>query len=142
MMKMNENAKEAPVRNRNEVVTDKEIEELWAEFADIPMDPVTECIEEDFMHFKAGTYREDIWHWFDERHSKGVAHLLYGDGVDRTEDLAKLQYRSLLCDECCSETCIFNPEGICRFPLVCGRKPNISEDGCADWVYKEQSKLL
>lgn len=30
------------------------------------------------MDFPAGTHREDIWHWFDERHSKGVTYLMYG----------------------------------------------------------------
>lgn len=38
--------------------------------------------------FPAGTEREEIWHWFDERHPKGVAYLLYGEeknDEDRTE---------------------------------------------------------
>lgn len=39
------------------------------------MNPETECIEEDFLHFPAGTNRMDIWHWFDEQHSIGVAYL-------------------------------------------------------------------
>ena len=46
---------------------------MWASFADVPMDPETECIEEKFMGWEPGTSREEIWHWFDERHSKGVA---------------------------------------------------------------------
>lgn len=60
-------------------VRDRELEELWAELEDVPMDPETECMEEAFLHFPAGTPREEIWHWFDERHSKGVAYLLYGE---------------------------------------------------------------
>ena len=56
---------------------DASLETLWSEFGDIPMNPVTECMEEAFMGFPAGTHREDIWRWFDERHSKGVAYLLY-----------------------------------------------------------------
>lgn len=54
------------------------LERLWKQFADIPMNPDTEKLEEPFMDFPAGTAREDIWHWFDERHSKGVVYLLYG----------------------------------------------------------------
>lgn len=54
------------------------LERLWKQFADIPMNPDTEKMEEPFMDFPAGTAREDIWHWFDERHSKGVVYLLYG----------------------------------------------------------------
>lgn len=57
---------------------DKALADLWAEFGDIPMDPETEQMEEEFLGFPAGTHREEIWHWFDERHSKGVAFLMYG----------------------------------------------------------------
>lgn len=54
------------------------LESLWKQFEDVPMNPDTEKMEEAFMDFPAGTDREDIWHWFDERHSKGVSYLLYG----------------------------------------------------------------
>ena len=56
------------------------------------MDPETECIEEPFLGFPAGTNREELWHWFDKRHSKGVAYLLYRDGIDRTDQFSKLVY--------------------------------------------------
>lgn len=56
---------------------DKEIEELWELFEDVPMNPETEQIENSFMEFPVGTDREEIWHWFDEQHSKGVHYLLY-----------------------------------------------------------------
>lgn len=58
---------------------DIELEELWERFTDIPMNPETECIEEPFMGWGVGIHREEIWHWFDKRHSKGVYYLLYGD---------------------------------------------------------------
>lgn len=61
---------------------DIELEELWERFADIPMNPETECIEEPFMGWGVGIHREEIWHWFDERHSKGVAYLLYGEAAN------------------------------------------------------------
>lgn len=57
---------------------DIELEKLWKQFEDLPMDPDTQKIEEPFLSFPAGTDREDIWHWFDERHSKGISYLLYG----------------------------------------------------------------
>lgn len=57
---------------------DATLEKLWEEFGDVPMNPETECMEAPFLDFPAGTFREDIWHWFDERHSKGVAYLMYG----------------------------------------------------------------
>ena len=56
-------------------MTDQELEELWDEFGDVPMDPETEKIEEDWNGFPAGTDREEIWHWFAAHHSRGVAWL-------------------------------------------------------------------
>ena len=55
---------------------DAELERLWAEFGDVPMNPETECMDAPFLGFPAGTHREEIWHWFDERHSQGVAYLM------------------------------------------------------------------
>ena len=65
------------------------LELLWKQFEDVPMNPETKKIEAPFLHlpmndedylvyFDIGTPREDIWHWFDERHSKGISYLLYG----------------------------------------------------------------
>lgn len=59
------------------VYTDKELESLWLRLTDVPMNPETEEIEEAFLDFSPGTHREEIWHWFDERHSKGVAYLMH-----------------------------------------------------------------
>lgn len=55
---------------------DEQLKALWNEFGTVPMNPETECIESDWRRWKAGTFREDIWHWFDERYSKGVAYLI------------------------------------------------------------------
>ena len=39
------------------------------------------------------------------------------------------------CQECDSETCIYNPDGICLAPLVLGRDLDWSEEsGCLDYV--------
>ena len=62
-----------PLRDR-----DEELEDLWEQFADIPLNPETECIESPFMGWGIGIHREEIWRWFDVRHSKGVAYLLHG----------------------------------------------------------------
>lgn len=66
-----ETVKFMPLKQR-----DAELEKLWDEFTDVPMNPDTEKMEDAFLHFPAGTPREDIWHWFDERYSKGIAALL------------------------------------------------------------------
>lgn len=56
----------------------KWIRELWDEFGDLPMNPETEEIECDWLIFKSGTFREDIWHWFEETFDISVAEdLMY-----------------------------------------------------------------
>lgn len=60
---------------------DSEIEALWQALSDVPMNPETEKMEAPFLAFPAGTDREEIWRWFDKRHSKGVGYLLCG-GAD------------------------------------------------------------
>lgn len=54
------------------------IKDLWAAFGDVPMDPETECIEEIWNHFPAGTFREDIWRWFEREFGLSVAMDLMG----------------------------------------------------------------
>ncbi len=114
---------------------DKVLEELWAQLEDVPMNPDTECIEEPFMDFPAGTFREDIWHWFDERYSRGVYYLMYRDGEDRTPDTAKLLYLSEQCFDCETFDCAYNHNGVCRYALVHEKMPEITdEDGCVSGV--------
>lgn len=117
---------------------DKELEDLWDQFGDVSIDPNTETTEEGFLDFPSGTDRGTIWHWFDQRHSKGAAHLLYGDGVDRTDQTAKVMYMKRLCFECESKDCQFNHGGECRFALVHERRPTVNDDvGCIDYDRRE-----
>lgn len=62
-------------------LTDEQIEKLWDELEDIPFDEDSNTgellISEDWHIFTTGTEREEIWHWFDDNHSKGVVWLLY-----------------------------------------------------------------
>lgn len=114
---------------------DAKLERLWAEFGDVPMNPETEEIEAQFLCFPAGTNREEVWEWFDERYSRGVAKLLLvGEPKDR--EVAHALYLQSLCTECDAEHCVFNPDGICKAPFVTGRAPSLSDDGCADFCYK------
>jgi len=54
--------------------TNKEIAlELWHRFGDVLMDPDTEKLEECWNGFLPGTFREDIWHWFEETFHVSVA---------------------------------------------------------------------
>lgn len=52
------------------------VEELWDNLTDVPIDPETEELDEPYYIWPKGTGKEDIWSWFDEHHSKGVAYLL------------------------------------------------------------------
>lgn len=115
---------------------DAELERLWAEFEDVPMNPETEEIEAPFLCFPAGTNREEVWEWFDERYSRGVAKLLLvGEPKDR--EVARALYLQSLCTECDAEYCAFNSDGICKAPFVTGRAPGLNDDGCTDYCRKE-----
>lgn len=59
--------------------TDKEMAlELWHRFGDVAMNPDTEKIEEDWNGFLKGTFREDIWRWFEGTFGVSVAKDLMG----------------------------------------------------------------
>ena len=60
--------------------TDEQLKELWEELSDIPFEEDEDgwlLLENDWFVFKAGTEREEIWYWFDERYSKGVHALMF-----------------------------------------------------------------
>ena len=50
--------------------------ELWSKLGDIPINQDEET-EECFLHFEAGTDREDIWHWFEDRFNLSVTELMF-----------------------------------------------------------------
>ena len=109
---------------------DAHLEELWADFGNAPMDPDTEKLEADFHIFPEGTDREDVWHWFDERHSKGVAYLLYSGAEDYVSETKRLYGLSKLCNDC-------DKNRECRFALVHERKPAINDDGgCLEYCFR------
>lgn len=56
---------------------DRILECLWERFGDVLIDD-NECILDDFLGFPCGTHREEVWHWFDRKYSKGVAALMFG----------------------------------------------------------------
>ena len=86
-------AKSKEIEKASLVLTLKErdylLEKKWKEFKDVPMNPETERIEQAFLHFPAGTWKFDIWRWFDERHSKGVRYLLYNEETDSLLEFIK-----------------------------------------------------
>lgn len=55
-----------------------------------------------------------------------------------TGDQLRDYCRRAMCEECDSEHCIFNPEGVCLFPMLYGKAPMLTEeDGCLSSVYDE-----
>lgn len=60
--------------------TQDEIRALWDELSDVPVDPETEKLEDDFFLFEKGTDKLDIWAWFDNHYAYGVYSLLYYGG--------------------------------------------------------------
>ena len=54
------------------------IKNLWLEFGDVPINPETECIEEEWNGFAAGWHRRTIWDWFEESYGISVAKDLMG----------------------------------------------------------------
>jgi hypothetical protein len=61
-----------------QLMTDLELEQLWNDFGNTPIFD-DDTIEEPFLHFPTGTDRFDIWHWFDDRHSKGIIFLVMNE---------------------------------------------------------------
>ena len=60
--------------------SDRKIEKLWEELEDVPVyehKNFALCLDVDWQEWPKGTDIEDIWRWFDEHHSKGVAWLMY-----------------------------------------------------------------
>ena len=58
---------------------DREIEKLWEELEDIPVyedENYELCLDVDWLSWNKGTSVDEIWHWFDEHHSKGVGWLM------------------------------------------------------------------
>lgn len=114
---------------------DEELEDLWLQFVDLPVYPYIDAIGKPYLSFSAGTPREKILRWFNERYSRGVYSLLFGDNVNRMLELAKLYRHNQLCVECSTGLCVFNSGGVCMFPMVSGRKPVVDgEEGCQDTI--------
>lgn len=77
----------------------KKVEELWEELGDFSFNENADGeleLAEGFHIFPKHTTREDIWHWFDEEHPKGVAYLLYEykkEQEEKTFDLEEIRVK-------------------------------------------------
>lgn len=85
--------------------TDEQLMELWERFRDIPVtdDNVlgADFVIDENVTFHKGEDAEDVWHWFDGMHSKGVYVLMKlnkeekGDTVEEEKDteITKVMFR-------------------------------------------------
>ncbi len=56
-------------------MTIAKLEKMWEELGDLPINNYVE-IELDFYWWEKGTYRFDIWHWFDEKLPNELLNML------------------------------------------------------------------
>jgi hypothetical protein len=59
------------MEKKNSELTSSELKKLWEEFSNVPINSEDE-IEGVFYWWEKGTYRFDIWHWFDESLTNGL----------------------------------------------------------------------
>jgi hypothetical protein len=60
-------------------VEDHRLEKLWNQLADVPFNELEDgslVLAAKWNGFDVGIDQESIWHWFDEKHSKGVGWLM------------------------------------------------------------------
>ena len=115
---------------------DYALEHLWTKLEDIPMNPEAERMEAQFLHFPAGTDREAIWYWFDERYTKGVASLLYGRVESKISQIGQPDIPKELCPVCRYGDCAFNYSGICYVSLVYGQiSQGAKGNKCRDYIH-------
>lgn len=62
----------------------EDLRRLWKEFAEVPIND-DDAIERAFLSFEAGTYRFEIWHWFDDMCPNGLKRDLI-DAEEHAED--------------------------------------------------------
>lgn len=59
--------------------SDYQVEQLWEELEDVPVyenEKYELCLDVDWQGWSKGTTQDEIWHWFDENHSKGIGWLM------------------------------------------------------------------
>lgn len=77
---------------------DKMLETLWEALEDVPFCEIdgVEVLDDDYLDFEfETTTKEDIWHWFDERYSKGVHYLLYE--FENEDEKKQIEENSPIC---------------------------------------------
>lgn len=66
-----------------------ELYQLWDQLGDVPL-RLSEELDQPFMHFPAGTHREDVWHWFEEQNPRFVVGEVMAGVRHSNDDLAAI----------------------------------------------------
>lgn len=132
---------------------DAVLESLWKQLDDIPMNPETEELEDAFLHFPAGTNRLEVWHWFDDRYSKGVSFLLYGiqaDGrrceivrdIQKQNDIEDVQsYIDQLTDDEIQQECQTDRKTLCKLVPTAAAKMRKLIDDDDSWTFLRDTAI-
>lgn len=79
-----------PTFKLEQTYIDKYLEKKWESLSDVPFTTENnyQILDGNYWDFKKGkTTNEDIWHYFDEHHSKGIYYLLYEYENEEEESL-------------------------------------------------------
>lgn len=85
-----------PIFKLEQKYIDDFLEKKWRELADVPFKEVDseEILDGKYWDFVKGvTTKEDIWHYFDNNHSKGIYFLLYeldNSPIENTQELVDI----------------------------------------------------
>lgn len=85
-----------PIFKLEQKYIDNFLEKKWRELADVPFKEVDseEILDGEYWDFVKGvTTKEDIWHYFDNNHSKGIYFLLYeldNSPIENTQELVDI----------------------------------------------------
>lgn len=87
----------------DDAFTDAELAQLWDGLRDIPfsedMDS-DEISEEPYYFFPVNTPKEEIWHWFDARHSKGLVDgLMYKNRLKESVSVVSPRIMDILVED-------------------------------------------
>lgn len=86
-----------PTEINTRLFFDEYVEFIWEMLEDVPFDEDDDgslVLGDNFFTWNAGDItRDELWHWFDERHSKGVHYLLYEKGSVKVTDYYALKVR-------------------------------------------------
>ena len=84
---------------------------------DVPMDPSTETMEAPFLDFRQEPAALTSGAGLMNGIARAFPTCFTTRDASNAASITSLLHCQKLCTECCSETCVFNPQGICMAPF-------------------------